>query len=86
MNPLRISGAGFRLLALAAALIAMSEVRAQEAYSGRPYESRPQVIPGRVEMEWYDTGGQGVAYNDTDAVNNGSGTLNRLPRVRACAC
>jgi hypothetical protein len=77
MNPLRISGADLRLLALAAALIAMSEVRAQEAYSGKPYESRPQLIPGRVEMEWYDTGGQGVAYSDTDAVNNGSGTLNK---------
>ena len=28
-------------------------------------------------MELYDTGGPGVAYNDTDAVNNGSGKLNK---------
>jgi len=35
------------------------------------------MIPGRVEMEFYDAGGQGAAYDDTDAVNNGSGKLNK---------
>jgi len=28
-------------------------------------------------MEFYDTGGEGVAYHDTDAINNGSGVLNK---------
>ncbi len=37
---------------------------------------KPQQIPGKIECEWYDQGGEGVAYHDTDAVNNGSGKLN----------
>jgi hypothetical protein len=35
-----------------------------------------QKIPGRVQCEFYDLGGEGVAYHDADAVNNGSGKLN----------
>lgn len=34
------------------------------------------IIPGRIECELYDKGGEGVAYHDTDSVNNGSGKLN----------
>lgn len=47
-----------------------------DAYKGKPYKGSAQVIPGRIEAELYDLGGQGVAYNDVDAVNNGSGKLN----------
>ena len=36
----------------------------------------PQKIPGRVECAYYDRGGEGVAYHDADAKNNGSGALN----------
>jgi len=36
----------------------------------------PQHIPGRVMCAYYDLGGEGVAYHDTDAKNNGSGGLN----------
>ena len=35
-----------------------------------------QKIPGRVECAYYDRGGEGVTYHDTDARNNGSGALN----------
>lgn len=35
-----------------------------------------QKLPGRLECEWYDLGGEGVAYHDLDSVNNGSGKLN----------
>jgi hypothetical protein len=50
-------------------------------YQGRPYKDSvypdgPQKIPGRVYCACYDLGGDGVAYHDTDAVNNGSGKLN----------
>lgn len=50
-------------------------------YQGTPYEDSrytggPQKIPGRVECAYYDRGGEGVAYHDSDAKNNGSGTLN----------
>jgi hypothetical protein len=70
-----------------AALIMMvalprSEASEQEKYKGSPYrDSRhqggAQRIPGRVECAYYDLGGEGIAYHDTDAKNNGSGGLNR---------
>ncbi|MBS1661851.1 MAG: carbohydrate-binding protein [Bacteroidetes bacterium] len=41
-----------------------------------PWQGKPQEIPGRVECELYDEGGEGVAYHDSDAVNHGSGMLN----------
>lgn len=36
----------------------------------------PQTIPGRVQCAYYDLGGEGVAYHDSDATNHGSGALN----------
>ncbi len=39
-------------------------------------EYKTQQIPGKIECEFYDQGGQGVAYSDKDMVNNGSGKLN----------
>jgi hypothetical protein len=53
----------------------------QDNYKGTPfqdsrYRSGPQKIPGRVECAYFDLGGEGVAYHDTDAKNNGSGGLN----------
>ncbi|KAF2338343.1 delta endotoxin C-terminal domain-containing protein [Flavobacterium tistrianum] len=35
-----------------------------------------QEIPGKIECEFYDLGGQGIAYFDQDSINNGSGKLN----------
>lgn len=40
------------------------------------YIGGPQKIPGKVMCAYYDLGGEGVAYHDTDAKNNGSGALN----------
>ena len=50
-------------------------------YRGTPfhdarYAGGPQKIPGQVQCAYYDFGGEGVAYHDTDATNNGSGVLN----------
>lgn len=36
-----------------------------------------QAIPGRVECAFYDLGGEGVAYHDTDPINILSGVLNQ---------
>ena len=52
-----------------------------DKYKGKPYQDsqRPsgaQRIPERVECTYYDLGGEGIAYHDTDKKNNGSGTLN----------
>jgi hypothetical protein len=47
-----------------------------QGYPGRPWNSHAQELPGRIQCEWYDQGGEGVAYHDTDSINNGSGKLN----------
>src|SRR6478672_3255362 len=35
-----------------------------------------QTIPGKIQCELYDRGGESVSYHDTDSINNGSGKLN----------
>ncbi len=52
------------------------------AYKGTPYQDirytgGAQAIPGKVMCAYYDLGGEGVAYHDTDAENHGSGELNK---------
>ncbi len=50
-----------------------------QASAGTPYlKENPamQVIPGIIQCEYYDLGGEGVAYHDIDA-NQGSGGLNK---------
>jgi hypothetical protein len=31
-----------------------------------------QRIPGRIELAWYDLGGEGIAFHDLDSVNHGA--------------
>jgi hypothetical protein len=45
-------------------------------YSDKIYHAGPQTIPGRLQCEYYDFGGEGVAYHDVDTLNSGSGRLN----------
>ncbi len=50
-------------------------------YKGTPYQDSKyaggaQKIPGLVMCAYYDSGGEGVAYHDSDAKNSGSGGLN----------
>lgn len=49
---------------------------AQKNYTGKAWNDNIQQIPGKIQCEFYDLGGEGVAYHDTDSVNNGSGRLN----------
>lgn len=42
-----------------------------EPETKEPYTGTPIAIPGTLEAENYDKGGEGVSYYDTDAVNNG---------------
>ncbi len=37
------------------------------------------MIPGRLECAFYDLGGEGIAYHDTDPINALSGVLNQQP-------
>jgi len=50
-------------------------------YKGIPfadsrYHGGAQKIPGILHCAYYDLGGEGVAYHDSDAANHGSGDLN----------
>ncbi len=69
------------LLAFCATSVCASKANFPKTYKGTPYQDTrykggPQKIPGRVECAYYDRGGEGVAYHDADAKNNGSGALN----------
>jgi hypothetical protein len=69
-------------LCLAGTLTAAAAVPA--GYQGKPFtdavhKTGPPNIPGIVQCALYDLGGEGVAYHDTDPVNNGSGKLNLEP-------
>lgn len=51
------------------------------SYRGTPYHDAryaggAQKIPGKVMCAYYDLGGEGIAYHDSDAKNHGSGELN----------
>ncbi|HVR64180.1 MAG TPA: hypothetical protein VMU50_19910, partial [Polyangia bacterium] len=41
-------------------------------YHGHPWNGTPAVVPGTIQASLYDTGGEGVAYHDTDLGNTGA--------------
>jgi hypothetical protein len=45
-------------------------------YADFVYKKGAQIIPGRLQCEYYDVGGEGIAYHDNDSTNSGSGHLN----------
>jgi hypothetical protein len=50
-------------------------------YAGKPFSdpvthSGLQILPGKVQCEYYDLGGEGTAFHDSDSTNSGSGGLN----------
>ncbi|PIF29773.1 carbohydrate binding protein with CBM6 domain [Flavobacterium sp. 9] len=55
-------------------LIGTSAIAQTSAEKSKPMKL--QQIPGKIECEFYDFGGEGIAYHDTDEINNGSGKLN----------
>lgn len=63
-------------IAFGAIVVFSSAVIYKSNDSGKPWKGQPQQIPGKVECEFYNTGGEGVAYHDSDSINNGSGKLN----------
>ena len=51
-------------------------------YEGLPFEdlvykNGAQKVPGKLQCEYYDKGGEGVAFHDSDSINSGSGGLNK---------
>src|SRR5262245_55413726 len=47
-------------------------------FTDAKYTGGAQKIPGKVMCAYYDLGGEGVAYHDAEAKNQGSGGLNPL--------
>jgi hypothetical protein len=45
-------------------------------YKDSRYSDGAQIIPGRLQCEYFDIGGEGIAYHDQDSLNSGSGALN----------
>jgi hypothetical protein len=45
-------------------------------YSDKTYSAGPQIIPGKLQCEYYDMGGEEIAFHDSDSINSGSGRLN----------
>ena len=77
------SAFGLPLLAVLAAVTTVGATRAEflAHYKGTPfhdsrYQGGAQKVPGKVMCAYYDLGGEGVAYHDSDARNSGSGALN----------
>jgi hypothetical protein len=68
-------------VSLIPALGAQSNPEFRDSYKGTPYhdaryQGDAQRIPGMILCAYFDLGGEGNAYHDTDGKNNGSGALN----------
>jgi beta-glucosidase len=50
----------------------------------RPYHGTPLAIPGRIEAEDYDLGGEGIAYHDNDTGNNGGQYRSDAVDIESC--
>src|SRR5690606_32397539 len=60
------------LLAAAALLATTTNAIAQSATpAAQPFGGQPHAIPGRIQAEHFDTGGEGNAYHDTTPQNQG---------------
>lgn len=68
----------FKLLSVCVffAILSMAQLYSQQKYKATPWKGSIQQIPGKLQCEFYDEGGEGIAYHDKDSVNNGSGKLN----------
>ncbi len=63
-------------MSLAGSLFINHSAQSQEVYKGKPFNNTVAVIPGKLQCEFYDIGGEGIAYHDLDSINGGSGSLN----------
>jgi hypothetical protein len=74
------NGIVIRNVLFTTAVFATACIGNKNRYAGEPYSdsnrSGAQEIPGRLQCEFFDTGGEGVAFHDSDTTNSGSGALN----------
>ena len=59
-------------------LVLFTLARAGEPFHDTVYHGGRQRIPGPVFCAYYDAGGEGVAYHDSEEENQGSGKLNPI--------
>jgi hypothetical protein len=81
MNIKSITSTLFLVLLCCGIVVTESCQSHKNEYKGTPfsdtvYKSGPQTIPGKLQCEYYDFGGEGIAFHDTDSTNSGSGRLN----------
>jgi hypothetical protein len=67
----------FSLLLITGMFVSVASAQVPKDYKGLPfkdsvYTQGPQGIPGRVELAYYDLGGEGIAYHDVTPENEGS--------------
>ncbi|MEY4929776.1 MAG: hypothetical protein RI909_500 [Bacteroidota bacterium] len=65
------------LVLMQVALLHAANAQLPSGYKGKPFQDSvyrlgPQAVPGRIELAYYDLGGEGVAYHDTSPQNEGS--------------
>lgn len=51
-------------------------VSSKVKYTGKAWNDSIQQIPGKVQCELFDLGGEGIAFHDSDTLNSGSGRFN----------
>lgn len=64
-------------IALSLLILAACNTKSPAKYSGTPYQDQvynkgAQTIPGKLQCEYYDLGGEGIAFHDSDSVNSAS--------------
>ena len=65
------------LLPIIVHLLSCSNSAHQTHVMSRNETTIQHTIPGKIQCEFYDTGGEGVSFHDSDAINSGSGGLNK---------
>jgi hypothetical protein len=76
-------------LMLVVSATGFAQARLPVGYEGSPYKDSvytgnkmnpagAQMLPGRVELAWFDRGGEGVGYHDSNSANEGA-LLNKKP-------
>src|SRR5258708_37435118 len=60
------------ILLLGSAYFSPAQAAPNPAVDGNPYAGTPWAVPGKIEVENYNSGGEGIAYHDIDATNNGT--------------
>ena len=51
--------------------VGLDAIEVVPGYSGTPHSGTPAAVPGTIQAENFDDGGEGVAYHDTDSRNDG---------------